>query len=274
MIMLVLVAFAFAQSPAGRIMTFREYNRLHHGLPYILQVKEGKGRLVYFGIKHTCDPGNPQLQTIRKLWLALKPTLVLNEDISAEPRATLQESVEIDGERGALSYWAKQDRIPMRSIDLNRADEAAMLDKQFPPATVQLFYLIRGLQQELPRRLKQDPHMKPGDVAVSDLKDLTREGVRGVLATAADIDKAWMSLHMPGDWREPKITWIEPNDNGPLNRLSEASSELRDRHMVNVLLAALEKGDKVLAVVGASHVVMQEPDLRAAKGLVVIKSAG
>ena len=267
--MLGIAALLITQSQAGRVMTFNEYNRIHHALPYILEVKEGKGRLVYFGIKHTRDPGNSQLQTVRKLWLALKPTLILNEDISTQPRATLQESVEVDGERGAVSYWAKQDHFPMRSIDLGRADEAKELDKQFPPAQVQLFYLIRGLQQELPRRLKENPHLKADDVAVSDLKDMAREGVKGPLTSAADIDKTWAGLHVAGDWRQPKITWIEPNDNGPLNRLSEASSELRDRHMVSVLLAALGKGEKVFAVVGASHVVMQEPTLRAAKGVVV-----
>ena len=267
--MLALTVLILTQSRAGRVMTFKEYNRLHHALPYVLQVTEGKGRLVYFGIKHTRDPGNAQLQRVRKLWLALKPTLVLNEDISTQPRATLQESVEMDGERGALSYWARQDHVPMRSIDLDRADEAKVLDKQFPAAQVQLFYLIRGLQQELPRRLKEDPHLKADSVAVSDLKDLARLGVKGSLASAADIDRAWSGLHMQGDWQNPKITWIEPNDNGPLNRVSEASSELRDRHMVSVLLAALYKGERVFAVVGASHVVMQEPALRAAKGVVV-----
>ena len=116
--------------------------------------------------------------------------------------------------------------------------------------------------------------MTASDVAVADLKDLAHEGVKGSLASAADIDKAWAGLHIPGDWRQPKITWIEPNENGPLNRISEASSELRDRHVVSVLLAALGKGEKVFAVVGASHVVMQEPALRAAKGVVVKKVAG
>src|SRR5512135_1011253 len=119
--MLIPAVFAFlslSRQQHGGIMTFKEYAKLHHPVPYILELKQGNGIAVYFGIKHTRDPKDPQLDKAHRLWRALKPTLCLNEDIPAQPMATFQQSVERDGERGALAYWSKQDGVLMRSIDL------------------------------------------------------------------------------------------------------------------------------------------------------------
>lgn len=243
---------------------------MRHPIPYVLRVEKGGGQLVYFGIRHTRDAGDPQLLWARRLMAALKPTIVLNEDMSAAPGRSLTESIKRDGERGALAFWAKEDRVRMESIDLDRVSEARQLDKRFPASWVKVFYLVRGLQQELPRRLKEDPHRTVDAVAASDLKDLAREGVGGSPSSVAELDKVWAGMHVGEDWRAPLIDWIEPNEKGPLNRISEASSEVRDRHMVSVLVGLLARGERVFAIVGASHVVMQEPALRGAREVRIV----
>ena len=42
------------------------------------------------------------------------------------------------------------------------------------------------------------------------------------------------------------------------------SGEFRDQHMVKLLIDEVKKGKRVFAVVGGSHVVMQESALKAA----------
>jgi pheromone shutdown protein TraB len=48
-----------------------------------------------------------------------------------------------------------------------------------------------------------------------------------------------------------------------LNDISRASSDYRDGFMVQLLVQHLSEGQRVFAVVGGSHVVMQERLLRA-----------
>ncbi|MEA2553560.1 MAG: hypothetical protein QOJ65_1736 [Fimbriimonadaceae bacterium] len=143
-----------------------------------------------------------------------------------------------------------------------RKVEARSLAKQFPFERVKLFYLVRSMEQVLRRPAERHAHKSAEQVALSDLDVLGREGLGGEPNSIPAIDALWKKLHIAGDWRKPDIRWIEPGGKGPLNRVSRASSELRDRHMVDVLLNSLKPGQRVLAMVGASHVVMQEPPLR------------
>jgi hypothetical protein len=43
------------QSPAARtsIMSFEDYAKKRHRVPYVLKIRGGKGRLLYFGARHT-----------------------------------------------------------------------------------------------------------------------------------------------------------------------------------------------------------------------------
>ena len=240
-------------------MSFEQYSRVHHPLPYVLDVHQGKGRLIYFGFKHSRDPSDPQFVTLRKLWVEEKPQLVLNEDISAVQRATLEESIRYDGERGALAFWAKQDHVPMRSIDMRWRDEFMVLQRKMGPMKVKMFYLIRGLEQDLRRPSGAGVST---DVVAQRILDMFRnEGIDFPPHSIEDVDRYWPVLRIKGDWRKPSIAWIDPTGNGSLSKVSRRSSEIRDAHMVSVLTDELKKGKRILAVVGASHVVMQEPAL-------------
>lgn len=250
------------QRHQGSIMSFEEYGRIHHRIPFVLDIKENGAELIYFGIRHTRNPADPQFGEAFRLWKKLKPTLAYNEDITAGPRTTLSESIAMDGERGAISFWAKQDRIPIRSIDLSRAEEFQLLSKGIPPERIKMFYLLRSLQQLLQRPSEGGFHRSAEQIAGSDLRMLAKQGVSGKPRSITEIDAVWQRLGIRGDWRTPDIKWVEPGGKGPLNKVGRASSELRDQHMVEVLRAALRRGERVFALVGASHVVMQEPALR------------
>lgn len=71
-------------------------------------------------------------------------------------------------------------------------------------------------------------------------------------------------LAAPHDCLRPNPVLLDPArfDTGTYtNELARQLSRLRDQHMVDLLHAALLPGARVFAVVGASHVVMQEQAL-------------
>jgi len=74
----------------------------------------------------------------------------------------------------------------------------------------------------------------------------------------------WLSPRLK-DWRETPADWFDPTKSEAYtNQVSRLSNEFRDRHMVMLLTEAVKKGGRVFAVVGFSHVVIQERALKAA----------
>ena len=252
-----LLALIVLQAAKGKIMSFEQYATVHHSVPYVLDIKQGKGRAIYFGIKHSRDPKDPQFKLIRKFWVPEKPNLIFNEDVTAQPHKTLEESIKFDGERGALAFWASKDHITLRSIDLSWRDEVRKLPITIPGSNIKMFYFLRGLQQDIHR---------PGagsveQVAKRELDVLNKAGLTWAPNSVADVDASFQNLRLSGNWRKPQMSWIDPSGSGPLNKIARALSNVRDVHMVQVLNAELARGKKIFAVVGASHVVMQQPAL-------------
>jgi hypothetical protein len=60
------------------IMTYKEYGKIRHGRPYIIQLKSGQGELFYFGAGHVYRLEDPQIAEIEKRFAEFRPTLVLN----------------------------------------------------------------------------------------------------------------------------------------------------------------------------------------------------
>jgi hypothetical protein len=100
-----------------------------------------------------------------------------------------------------------------------------------------------------------------------ELKRLTGiPGLEGQPRNFAELEKSclWLSPRLR-EWREAPQSWFSPMDSQAYtNQVSRLTAEFRDQHMVKLLVDEVKQGKKVFAVVGFSHVVMQESVLRAA----------
>jgi hypothetical protein len=90
-------------------------------------------------------------------------------------------------------------------------------------------------------------------------------GFESLPKTIAEFD-ALAKKHFPAvkDWRaiEQKIFDPNPDLGNFTNDVADASVQYRGRFMVKMLRAEVRKGERVFAVVGASHVVKQEKALK------------
>ena len=90
-------------------------------------------------------------------------------------------------------------------------------------------------------------------------------GFDGLPKTIAEFDAvAKKNLPSVADWRTIEQKIFDPNpDLGMFtNDIADASVNYRGKFMIKTLAAEVEKGERVFAVVGASHVVKQEKALR------------
>lgn len=240
------------------ILTYEQYHRIEHGHPYILRFRSPRGELLYVGTRHTRSPDDPQIARIRQLWDEFAPTVAL-----AEPRlglfvGGLGPGVKQFGEAGAVWALARSDDVPVYTLEAPLDIEMRAVLAKWPPPQAAAYYVLRASLG------RDDP-----DAVAREAKQLIEKrtrwpGLEGALDPAR-LDSL-MRAEFPDadDWRvlPASVTWPGRSDTF-LNEVSTTVNRFRDEHMVAVLATLLDRGERVFAVVGSSHAVMQEPALRA-----------
>ena len=244
-------------------MTFDEYAKVKHGYPYIVKLQIGKGSLLYFGAQHIDDPKNAQTAQIEKLWKEFRPTVAYYESTGTSLSKTIDEAVSKSGEPGLVPFLAASDKIPAFSLEPNRNDEVAMMLKTYTPEQIKVFFVLRQVPQFSER--KNDQTLE--DFMTTFLRNVSYiSGLENAPPnTIAELDKSslWLSPQLR-DWRTADRSWSDPvAAYAYTNQIARLSSEFRDLHMVKLLIDKVKQGERVFAVVGGSHVVMQEPALKA-----------
>ena len=250
-----------ALRPSGDILTWQEYDRLDVQWPYILRLASGRGELLYYGIRHTYSPDDPQIDEIEKLWTAFRPDIAFNEGGNPPIESSREEAVRKGGEGAFVRFLAARDNVPVASLDPSRAEEVAYLKRSFPAEEIKLIFVLRSVAQHV-NRGAEAPVEKEVE-RVLGIHNAT-PGLMGPPRTLDEVAAAYRQrLPGRGELRDTPMSWFDPMlEETFLNRIARASSEYRDRFMVEKLRSHLAEGHRVFAVVGGTHVVMQEPALR------------
>jgi hypothetical protein len=244
-----------------RLITFEEYVKCSHEVPYVIQIAQGEGMLLYFGARHSFNFSDPQISQIVELWEKFKPTLSFNEGGDPPTLKAQEEAVRRFGEPGLVRFLAARDSVPVKSLEPALTDQVALLRKHYNAEQVKAFYVLRQIPQF--RAQQRDDSIE--DYLESLLGGFSDPALDGVIRSRAEFEKTLARvLPQLSDWREVPQEWFDPARPEKLaytNDISRSLSEFRDRHMIDLLVGAVRRGERAFAVVGASHVVMQEPAL-------------
>jgi hypothetical protein len=247
-----------AQPLPKRFRDGTEHDRVRsqHPEPYVLELATTNGALLYYGAHHTSDLADPQFADVRARWSAFRPTVALCEGRSRGyllgplfPRFTGM------SESALVHELARAGGVPLYSLEPDYAAEVLLLLQRFTPADLALFFTLRVYWSEsggeADEALAEELRAKRCDV----------DGLRTALPDLAAMDVAWKAITSEGDWR----TWTTDMP-GVLHEIDDASRAARGEHMARVLIELVERGERVLAVVGSGHVIRQEWALRSALG--------
>jgi hypothetical protein len=128
---------------------------------------------------------------------------------------------------------------------------------------VKLFYALRQVVQH-----RREQNTEPLDRYLERFLERLGHvrGLEGVPRSLSEFERSIVrqfGTRLP-DWRRVPDAWLRPTRQGAFtNEIHRRVSEYRDRHMIQLLAGEVRRGQRVFAVVGFSHVVMQEPALRA-----------
>lgn len=242
------------------VMSWEEYARLSTSWPYVLQIDS---RLYYFGARHTYDPADPQLAQIERAWSEFRPDIAFTEGGSPPLEATREEAVRKHGETGFVRFLAARDDVPVTTLDPSRAEEVAALSSKFSKEQIKLFFILRGASQFIARE-----GVEKVDAEIERVLRIynASPGLGGSPRTLAEVASAY-SRSFPGRYTDVRGEWFDPVRRDTfLNEIARAGSDYRDRFVVAKLLAHVRDGRRVFAVIGGSHVMMQERALRAGAG--------
>ena len=237
-----------------------EYWRQPRTGTYVLQMESQSGSLMYFGARHTVNESSPQMAEIERRWDSFRPTMAFSEGCVWPLESTREESIRKHGEQGLLRYLAARDHVPVFCIEPGLRNEAGALISHFSALQIKLFYILR--QAVVQSMLNRDPR-DTGYVRII-LDGLSAiHFLQAPPATLTDVERGVSRLfpELP-DWRRISENYFyAPEETSWLSKIHRMVNECRDRHMVNRLRRELRKGKRVFALVGRSHVAIQEPAL-------------
>ncbi len=228
------------------------------------------GKLVYLGVVHSLDPGDPQFGVIEEIFEQLAPTLVFYEGHETAVASSREEAIRRFGESGLVCFLAAERGAASTSLEPVPGEEVERLVERHSAEQVQLFFLLRDVV-----RLRDRKGLSRNELERSLVKLLARptSGFPAPIRTLEELESAfWRHWSYPRRWWEARAEWFSPfytsaRTGGVFtNDVARSSSELRDRHMYETLASAVLEGQTVFAVVGRDHLPMQEPALRCALG--------
>jgi hypothetical protein len=229
------------------------------------------GTLVYIGAEQSVKPDHPQFARIRNTWQQSRPTIVFYEGPNRGIAATETETIRQFGEAGFVRFLANEKKLKTQSLEPNPQEEMQYLlgTKKYTPEQVKLFFVLRETA-----RLRDQKGLtgKPLKLAVSQFIQKANgmfPAFKSIITDTIGLQTAyaryWTSpfswTEVPSAWFDPKRT-AEKNGGKFTSDINRISSQFRDIHMYNVLSDAVQRGEKVFAVVGRNHVPMQAEALK------------
>ncbi len=134
------------------------------------------------------------------------------------------------------------------------------LRRRFSPSRIKLYYILR--QAAVNRMLRRDiDDLSYVQRYLKSLRKIGKYDIPPRLLTDFEflVSKIFPDL---GDWRMiPSSYFHSEKQGGFLARIHRQLNDFRDDTMLRKIKVAMKKEERIFALVGRSHVVMQEPAL-------------
>ena len=221
------------------------------------------GSLFYFGAIHSDDPKHEQINRIKKQWELVKPTMAFFEGPNRGIAETGETTIEKYGESGYVRFLADKKKIPVKSLEPGPMDIYNHLVSIYPQQQVDIYMLTKEAMRLRTRKeynkAQIESELEKMIALFSKMAGDKKLSIQSISELQIAFSKYWPGLN----WWEAPQSWFDPlkrsAETGGIftNDINTSSSAFRDLHMLRILSAAVQKGERVFAVVGRNHVPMQ-----------------
>ena len=244
---------------------------------YVFELESEDKKLVYFGSKHTNDPGDPLFEKIEEKFKETNPEIVYVEGISRVHdekelmRDELKKMTTEDAKKYGENFFAlkltadAEQNIDFESPEPDFSSELQFLQSgDFSNKDIFTYYMYRDIDQYQRQHKVKDSEecikylasyfkrfRQSSSWNEEELNFLENELVSEL--NVSD-EKHYSEQVDPIPWKGQRQTVI--------NEISRASSNFRDRYIFERIAEGLKKYNKIFVVYGSAHAVKQEPALR------------
>lgn len=244
-----------------RLLSWDDYQKKTLEGPYVLELKGEEGGLLYCGILHSKNVSDQQMTDIENQWNRFSPSVAFCEGGVWPLVQDKNSAIRLHGEQGLVRHLADRDGVPVRSLDAPLKHQAMVLTARYSPDQIKVYYvLLNALMQRRSGEKLRD--LRFVDEALSLAARIPY--LKGMPRDREEFEKL-VRHYFPElkDWTRIPSTYLhDPRQGRFLAMIHETLSEFRDLNMLRTLVSEVRKGERVFAVVGRSHVVIQEPALR------------
>lgn len=242
------------------VMTPEEYDRViaSHARPYVVSVTphDGAGALRVFGIVHTFDPADAQLDKLRREWNEFRPTVALLEGRMGLFIGGEDAGIRQFGESAVVYTLAHRAGVRLYTLEVPMEKEIEEALRGATPEQASMYFILRPYFG----KRNHGPVESPESVVAEYVRKRGRlAGLNGAIREVADIDRIWKRDYPGSDWRD------EMDKDGLPGYIGEVARQVniaRDEHWARALIHLVRSGERVFASCGASHAVKLEPALR------------
>lgn len=256
------------------IMTYEEYLRLGRmPTPHFYFIKRGRQNLYYLGCPHCFNPEDSIISVIKHYWNDFLSQIQEGESLSfveggiRKLRGSEEESILKDGEAGLITYLSSIQNIECTSPEPSFKYETDMLLNDFSKDEILTYYFTRGVSQW--NRLIDKPSFEEySKVSLEKYKKALNWGeINFSVEGRVKIFQSLTGRKFEATNYKLITTFDDPTKTDtPVNRVSRASSILRDKYIVSEIKKVWDSGKNIFVIYGKTHSIMQEPALRKALG--------
>ena len=231
----------------------------------VLDAKREKGGfLKLLGVRHTRSIDDPQIEELESTWRTFKPTIAIYEGLS---KHVFDRSMHIalrNGEPSFVRYLARKAKVRAETMEPSRAEQVRyLLRAGYSAEKIKAYYVMRRLSN---RRLGERGAVELARKYLVELN--STPGLEKPPHTARSLGRVILRLFPELDqwWSIPR-RWFDPRARGAgvyTNRLTRQLAGCRNLCMVSSISQRVREGHRVFAVVGWSHIQMQEQAFRLA----------
>lgn len=251
------------------LMTYKEYNKKRHFVPYLFKIEKNGQVLYYFGSNHSYDPKNEQYVALKKYWsefsVKTKPgnSLILVEGGVRPIAKSAKEAISKGAEANLITYLGSKMGYKTHTPEPGRVAETKNLLSKYTKQQIQYFYFARVVNQW--GNMVSKPNF---DEYINRFleRDKKETGWKNFDFSLRNMKKIHKSLF--GGEFENKHTSFFGSISNPtyrttaINAFSQDQGIERDILVVEEILKKWRDGINIFIVFGHTHAVVQEPVLK------------
>ncbi len=236
--------------------------------PYIINVSNGKKRIVFIGCDHNNDSTHPQYKIIEKYAMDLQPQIAFNEGgqiADSIHYTSLNEAAFNDGETGALKFCADQLGIRMMNGDTPFKTELPLALQRHSKEELYLYYVMERFaipyhygaygkkifdnvfaENAVPYLLKNGFPLSADEQQFAYFKKIYQQ-----------------NLQQEFNILKPDLEAFDYiNDHCRFCAVGRTSKMLRDSLLLDKIEVALKTNDRIMITFGHGHALAVEPALQ------------